>query len=97
MGFSVERRVEVKSMTATLQDRDDHHRRIADPLGRHRVHPNTNLAASTRRWRLTLAAVVDSAAEQRSEGWACWHGNAAGLGGWVFVTRTSLTTLQATA
>jgi hypothetical protein len=50
----------------------------------------TNLAASMRRWRLTSAAVVDSAAEQRSAGWACWRGNAAGLGGWTFVTRISL-------
>jgi hypothetical protein len=56
----------------------------------------TNLAASMRRWRLTSAAVVDSVAEQRSAGWACWRGNAAGLGGWTFVTRLSLTTLQAT-
>lgn len=56
----------------------------------------TNLATSMRRWRLTSAAVVDSAAEQRSAGWACWRGNAAGLGGWTFVTRISLTTLQAT-
>ncbi len=62
-------------------------------------HPTlaaTNLAASIRRWRLTSAAVVDSVAEQRSAGWACWRGNAAGLGGWTFVTRLSLTTLQAT-
>ncbi len=62
-------------------------------------HPTlaaTNLAASMRRWRLTSAAVVDSVAEQRSAGWACWRGNAAGLGGWTFVTRISLTTLQAT-
>ena len=62
-------------------------------------HPTlaaTNLAASMRRWRLTSAAVVDSAADQRSAGWACWRGNAAGLGGWTFVTRISLTTLQAT-
>ncbi len=62
-------------------------------------HPTlaaTNLAASMRRWRLTSAALVDSAADQRSAGWACWRGNAAGLGGWTFVTRISLTTLQAT-
>jgi len=45
---------------------------------------------------LTSAAVVDSVADQRSAGWACWRGNAAGLGGWTFVTRISLTTLQAT-
>lgn len=46
-------------------------------------HPTlaaTNLAASMRRWRLTSAAVVDSVADQRSAGWACWRGNAAGLG-----------------
>jgi hypothetical protein len=62
-------------------------------------HPTlavTNLAASMRRWRLTSAGVVDSAAEQRSAGWACWRGNSAGLGGWTFVTRISLTTMQAT-
>lgn len=56
----------------------------------------TNLATSMRRWRLTSAATVDAAADQRSAGWACWRGNAAGLGGWTFVTRLSLTTLQAT-
>jgi hypothetical protein len=52
-------------------------------------HPTlaaTNLAASMRRWRLTSATVVDSVADQRSAGWACWRGNAAGLGGWTFVT-----------
>ncbi|WP_323718211.1 DUF2793 domain-containing protein [Paracoccus aminovorans] len=62
-------------------------------------HPTlaaTNLAASMRRWRLISAAVVDSVADQRSAGWACWRGNAAGLGGWTYVTRISLTTLQAT-
>jgi len=62
-------------------------------------HPTlaaTNLAASVRRWRLTSAATIDAVAEQRSAGWACWRGNAAGLGGWTFVTRISLTTLQAT-
>jgi hypothetical protein len=56
----------------------------------------TNLATSMRWWRLTLAAIADSAAEQRSGGWACWRGNAAGLGGWIFVTRILLATLQAT-
>jgi hypothetical protein len=55
----------------------------------------TNLAASMRRWRLTSAATIDAVADQRSAGWACWRGNAAGLGGWTFVTRISLTTLQA--
>jgi hypothetical protein len=51
-------------------------------------HPTlaaTNLAASMRRWRLTSAAVADSVADQRSAGWACWRGNAAGLGGWTLM------------
>jgi hypothetical protein len=56
----------------------------------------SSLATSMRRWRLTSAAVVDSAADQRSGVFACWRGNAAGLGGWTFVTRISLATLQAT-
>jgi hypothetical protein len=57
---------------------------------------STNLAASMRRWRLTSAAAADAVADQRSGGWACWRGNGPGLGGWTFVTRLSLTTLQAT-
>ena len=56
----------------------------------------TSLATSMRRWRLTSAAAVDSAADQRSGVFTCWRGNAAGLGGWTFVTRISLATLQAT-
>ena len=71
--------------------------RVADQHGFCPTLAATNLAASMRRWRLTSAAVVDSAAEQRSASWACLRGNAAGLGGWTFVTRISLTTLQATA
>ena len=78
----------------------DHHRRhAASPRSapcRTPTLATTNLAASMRRWRLTSAATVDAAAEQRSAGWVCWRGNAAGLGGWTFVTRLSLTTLQAT-
>ena len=56
----------------------------------------TSLATSMRRWRLTSAAMVDSASDQRSGVFTCWRGNAAGLGGWTFVTRLSLATLQAT-
>ena len=56
----------------------------------------TSLATSMRRWRLTSAATADSAADQRSGVFTCWRGNAAGLGGWTFVTRISLATLQAT-
>tara|TARA_R110000787_G_scaffold253603_1_gene358961 strand:+ start:8019 stop:8582 length:564 start_codon:yes stop_codon:yes gene_type:complete len=49
-----------------------------------------------RRWRVTSAATVDAAAEERSAGWVCWRGNADGLGGWTYVNRLSLTTVQAT-
>jgi hypothetical protein len=56
----------------------------------------TSLATSMRRWRLTSAATTDSASDQRSGVFTCWRGNAAGLGGWTFVTRISLATLQAT-
>jgi len=56
----------------------------------------TNLSTSMRRWRVTSAATVDAVAEERSAGWVCWRGNAAGLGGWNYVNRLSLTTLQAT-
>ena len=55
----------------------------------------TSLVTSIRRWRLTSAAVVDSPSDQRSGVFTCWRGNAAGLGGWTFVTRISLATLQA--
>ena len=56
----------------------------------------TNLSTSMRRWRVTSAATVDAAAEERSAGWVCWRGNADGLGGWTYVNRLSLTTVQAT-
>jgi hypothetical protein len=55
-----------------------------------------SLATSMRRWRLSSAATADSASDQRSGVFTCWRGNAAGLGGWTFVTRISLSTLQAT-
>jgi hypothetical protein len=56
----------------------------------------TNLSTSMRRWRVTSAATVDAVAEERSAGWVCWRGNADGLGGWSYVNRLSMTTLQAT-
>ncbi|MCC5960740.1 MAG: hypothetical protein JJU24_17205 [Natronohydrobacter sp.] len=56
----------------------------------------TNLSTSMRRWRMTSAATVDAAAEERSAGWVCWRGNADGLGGFTYVNRLSLTTLQPT-
>ena len=56
----------------------------------------TNLSTSMRRWRVTSAATANAAAEERSAGWVCWRGNADGLGGWNYVNRLSLTTLQAT-
>ena len=54
----------------------------------------TNLSTSMRRWRMTSAATADAAAEERSGGWVCWRGNAEGLGGFTYVNRLSLTTLQ---
>ena len=56
----------------------------------------TSLATSMRRWRRPRRPSVDSAADQRSGVFTCWRGNAAGVGGWTFVTRLSLATLQAT-
>ena len=56
----------------------------------------TSLATSMRRWRLTSAATVDSAADQRSGVFTCWRGNAAGLGGWTYMQRLSLSALQPT-
>jgi len=56
----------------------------------------TNLSTSMRRWRMTSAATADAAAEERSAGWVCWRGNADGLGGFTYVNRLSLTTLQPT-
>jgi hypothetical protein len=56
----------------------------------------TNLSSSMRPWRMTSAATADAAAEERSAGWVCWRGNAEGLGGFTYVNRLSLTTLQPT-
>lgn len=56
----------------------------------------TNLGTSMRRWTMTSAATAGAAAEDRSTGWVCWRGNAAGFGGFTYVNRLSLTTLQAT-
>lgn len=56
----------------------------------------TNLSTSMRRWRVTSAATADAVADERSAGWVCWRGNADGLGGWSYVNRLSMTTLQAT-
>jgi hypothetical protein len=56
----------------------------------------TNLSTSMRRWRMTSAATAGAAAEERSAGWVCWRGNAEGLGGFTYVNRLSMVTLQAT-
>ncbi|MCB1339332.1 MAG: DUF2793 domain-containing protein, partial [Maritimibacter sp.] len=56
----------------------------------------TNLSTSMRRWRLTSAATADSVADERANGWVCWRGNAEGLGGFTYVNRFSLATLQST-
>jgi hypothetical protein len=51
---------------------------------------STNLSTSQRRWRLTSAATANAAAENRAAATLCWRGNAAGLGGFRFVSRFSL-------
>lgn len=56
----------------------------------------TNLAASMRRWRMTSAATAGSVAEERAASWVCWRGNADGLGGFTYVNRLSMATLQPT-
>ncbi len=56
----------------------------------------TNLSTSMRRWRVTSAATAEAAAEERSAGWVRWRGNADGLGGFTYVNRLSLVTLQTT-
>ncbi len=61
-------------------------------------HPtlaSTNLSTSIRRWRLTSAATANSAAENRCAQTILWRGNAAGLGGFTFIARISLSTLAA--
>lgn len=45
---------------------------------------------------MTSAATAGSAADERSAGWICWRGNAEGLGGFTYVNRLSLVTLQPT-
>lgn len=44
----------------------------------------------------SFKVTAGAAAEERSAGWVCWHGNAEGLGGFTYVKRRSLVTLQAT-
>jgi hypothetical protein len=56
----------------------------------------TNLSTSMRRWRMTSAATAGAVAEERSAGWVCWRGNADGLGGFTYVNRLSMVTLQPT-
>lgn len=61
-------------------------------------HPtlqSTNLLTSTRRWRMTSATTANSVSDERSAATVCWRGNAAGLGGWTYINRVSLTALQA--
>jgi hypothetical protein len=55
-----------------------------------------SVAATSRRWRNTSTATADSAAEQRGGVLACFRGNVAGQGGFTFIARISLATLQAT-
>jgi hypothetical protein len=59
--------------------------------------PATGALANTmRRWRLTSAATIDSVADQRSAVLGCFRGNAPGQGGFTFIARVSLATLQPT-
>jgi hypothetical protein len=55
------------------------------------------LANSCRRWRVSSAATANAVADERSASTACWRGNAAGLGGWIYTNRISIVTLQAAA
>lgn len=55
---------------------------------------STNFSTSIRRWRVTSAATANSAAENRTNATTMWRGNAAGLGGFTFITRISLATLS---
>jgi hypothetical protein len=54
------------------------------------------LATSIRRWRVASAATADAVAEERSQSWVCWRGNAEGLGGFTYVNRVTLDTLRPT-
>lgn len=57
----------------------------------------TNLSTSMRRWRVTSAAAASSVSDERSPLALCWRGNAAGRGGFTYINRLSLVTLQATS
>lgn len=53
-----------------------------------------SLANSARRWRLTSSATANRAATERTAVFVCWRGDAAGLGGFTYTNRISLTSLQ---
>lgn len=55
----------------------------------------TSLSTSMRRWRVTSAATAASVSDERSATNVCWRGNAPGLGGFTYINRLSLTTIQA--
>ena len=46
---------------------------------------------------MASAATGGSATEERAAGWVCWRGTAEGLGGWSYVNRLSMASLQATS
>jgi hypothetical protein len=56
----------------------------------------TSLATSMRRWRVTSDTAAGASAQECSSTWVCWRGNAAGLGGFTYVNRLALVTLQPT-
>lgn len=61
-------------------------------------HPtlaSTNLRTSMRRWRQLSAASANSASENRAAATQVWRGNAAGRGGFTFITRVGFATLSA--
>lgn len=55
----------------------------------------TNLSTAMRRWRVTSAATAGAAAEERAGSALVHRGNVAGVGGFTYVNRLSLTTVQA--
>lgn len=53
----------------------------------------TNLATSSRRWRMTSAATALASAGDYMQDTVCWRGNKAGLGGFSLISRLSLAIL----
>ena len=69
--------------------------RTAVGTASHPTLQSTNMSTSVRRWRMTSATTANSVADERSAATVCWRGNAAGLGGWTYINRVSLNSIQA--